>query len=135
MTPRGPWTGQEAGVYCQLGAEATASLARAGDGAAASSSRCAREEGTTEVVEEVAPGDRGKRPRALILVPDSPPSPTEALAFPVLGPRFVRMGPAPAPESPAEALPSPQQKRRREESGPMAPDPDIRLPAAKWQYR
>ena len=153
---RSPEASELPGLEELLGEEVAGSSAQAGDGVAASSSRRAREEGATEVVEELAPGDRGKRPRALILVPDSPPSPTAAAAFPVLEPRLVRMGPASAPATctaetetraaapearttapvaRAVAQPSPQRKRRREESGPTAPDPDIRLPAAKWRYR
>ena len=146
---RSPEASELPGLEELLGEEVAGCSARAGEGVAVGSNRRARKEVTAEIVEEVAPGDRGKRPRALILVPDSPPSPTAAAAFPVLETRLVRMGPAPAlatrmaepetraaaPEACAVVQPSPQQKRRRGESGPTAPDPDIRLPAAKWRYR
>jgi hypothetical protein len=150
---RSPEASELPGLEDLLGEEGVGSAAQAGDGAAATSSRRAGEEAAPEAAAESTPGDRGKRPRNLILPPESPPSPTAAAAFPVLEPRLVRMGPAPtpattpatctaesetraaAPEARAVAQPSPQRKRRREGSGPTAPDPDIRLPAAKWRYR
>ena len=145
---RSPEASELPGLEDLLGEEGVGSSAQAGDGAAA-----AREEAAPEAAAESTPGDRGKRPRNLILLPESPPSPTASAAFPVLEPRLVRMGPAPtpattpatcaaetetraaAPEARAVAQPSPQRKRRREGSGPTSPDPDVRLPAAKWRYQ
>ena len=117
------------------GPGAACSEPQAGGGATAGSSRRTGEEGTTDSAAVAALGDRGKCPQIYIPVPDSLPSPSAVAAFPALEPHLVRMGPDSAPVDRAAAPPSPRRKRRREDSGPALPDPEFRLPAAKWQYR
>ncbi|XP_062224366.1 uncharacterized protein LOC133922808 [Phragmites australis] len=90
------------------GPGAACSEPQASGRAAAGSSRRTGEEGTADSAATAASGDRGKRPRIYIPVPDSPPSPSAVAVFPALEPRLVRMGPDWAPGDRAAAPLSPR---------------------------